>query len=141
MNAALALLTGNETEADMERIQAAMLAWLTDDATGPPLHQRLGLSRRSARCELRNTHLRAAAALLAGDPWPRAEQLAESCRAFEARRWPRWRLNGPPPGAALIDLELGQARQFGEITLTQRQLFNIIATEANTCRDFGTDGR
>ena len=125
MTPALALLTGNETEADMERIQAAMLAWLTDEQ-GPSLHQRLGLSRRAARCELRNAHLRAAAALLAGDPWPRAEQLAESCRAFEARRWPRWRLTGPPPGAAALDLELGQARQFGEIALTPRQLFNIL---------------
>ena len=126
MTPALALLTDQATEADMERVRSAMLAWLVDDE-GPSLPQRLGLSRRSARCELRNTHLRAAAAYLPqSDPWPRAEQLAESCRAFEARRWPRWRLTGPPPGAAALDLELYQARRFGEITLSQRQLFNIL---------------
>ena len=127
MTPALALLTGNETEADLERVRSALVAWLTDEQ-GPSLHQRLGLSRRAARCALRNAHLRAAAALLTGDPWPRAEQLAEACRAFEIRRWPRWRLTGPPPGAAALDLELYQARRFGEITLTPRQLFRIIAS-------------
>ena len=125
MTAALRFVTGNASDADLEHVRAAMTAWLADEQ-GPSLHQRLGLSRRSARCALRNAHLRAAAALLAGDPWPRAEQLAESCRAFEIRRWPRWRLTGPPPGAARLDLALFEARQFGEITLTPRQLFNIL---------------
>ena len=127
MTPALALLTGNETEADMERIQAAMLAWLTDEQ-GPSLHQRLGLSRRAARCELRNAHLRAAAALLAGDPWPRAEQLAESCRAFEVRRWPKWRRSGPPSTATDLDRELFSARQYGDVCMSTRQTFRIITS-------------
>ena len=128
MNAVINIINGVSTEADMERIQAAMLAWLTDEQ-GPSLHQRLGLSRRAARCELRNTHLRAAAAYLPqSDPWPRAEQLAESCRAFEVRRWPKWRRSGPPTTASDLDRELFSARQYGDVCMSTRQTFRIITS-------------
>ena len=127
MTPALALLTDTATTADLERIQAAMLAWLTDDATGPPLHQRLGLSRRSARCELRNRHLRQAAALItATGATDRAEQLAERCRTFEVRQWPRLRRQGCDLDSPPLTRALYQARQFGPIDLGARQLLNIL---------------
>ena len=126
MNAALALLTDTATTADLERIQAALTAWLVDEE-GPSLQQYLGINRAAARRELRNQRLRRAAAYLdATGKTDLAEQLAESARAFTVRRWPRWRISGPPPEATRLDLELFAARQFGPIDLGARQLLNIL---------------
>ena len=127
MNPALALLTGNETEADLGRIRLALERWLTD-TDGPSLQAYLGISRSTARKALRDRHLRAAATYLDGGPWSKALALGEAARAFEVRRWPKWRRSGPPTTASDLDLELFSARQYGDVCMSTRQLFRIIAS-------------
>lgn len=129
MNAAMSLLTGNETEADIDRIRSALTAWLVDpDTDGPSLQAYLGINRAAARKALRDRHLRAAAGCLPDlDPWPRSKLLAEAARSFTVRRWPDWRRSGPPSTATDLDLELYRARQYGDVFLSARQLYRITA--------------
>ena len=127
MNAVERFLAGDTSDETLAEVRARIHAWLTDDPRGPSLERRLALgTRRSARLARRDAILRAAAATIPGSPWSRATGLAQAVRAFEARRWPRWRIIGVPESAAPIDRLLFAARSLDSIPSTPRQLHTIL---------------
>lgn len=110
-------LFGRATAADLDALQMQLWRWLADP-DGPPLERYLATgARRRLRRQLRDLHLRQAAALLrTPDPWRRAEALAEICRRVEARG----------PRQTDVDLILADAARFGRLDLSARQLLNIL---------------
>jgi hypothetical protein len=120
-------MSGADDPQTLEEIRARIERWLTDDK-GPDLARTLGLGCRSfARRNRRDALLRRAADALPGTPWGRAVALAECVRAFEIRRWPRWRITGVPEHATEIDRLLYSARLIDTIPATARQLFSILS--------------
>jgi hypothetical protein len=104
--------------------------WLAADAeTGPSLEAMLGIgTRRALRRRLRNDCLRQAFEALGSD----LSRLAEQCRRFEARVWPRWKALGPPEPLTNVDALLYDARRAGgRLDLSERHLRTI-------CRPFAT---
>ena len=125
MNAALRFMLAQDDEQDRAHLRRALRRWLFDPSPrGQGLHGWMGLSKRSARCELRNAWLRRAAETLGNDP----DALADTIRTFQVRRMKAWqRTGGPPADAKPIDMALFHAAQQGApIDLTARQLANII---------------
>jgi hypothetical protein len=116
--AAIAFMQGDTSPEVLAELRAAMLRW-SEQAGDKPLglNRCMGLGGpRAVRIELRLKHLVDAAAVLPGPShWARCQQLAEAARAFEIRRWPRWKkLDAPPPDARPVDVHLWHARRVGE---------------------------
>ena len=122
------LLLGRETRDDLYRLQATLWRWLSDD-DGPSLEARLHTgTRRALRRRLRDDCLRQAFEALGSD----LSRLAEQCRRFEARVWPRWKALGPPEPLTNVDALLYDARRAGgRLDLSERHLRTI-------CRPFAT---
>jgi hypothetical protein len=120
------LLTGQDRISDRDEIRRVLTDWLQSDDPVALDRRLLGDSRQGARLRLRNLHLRRAAALLDHS----AIALSAACRAFDARRWPRWkRLGAAPDHASDVDRHLFAARQFGPVALTVRQLRTVIGSD------------
>jgi hypothetical protein len=126
MSAIERFMSGADDRETLAEVRGRIEKWLRDDR-GPSLERTLGLGCRSlARTARRNALLRRAADTLEGTPWARAVALAEAVRAFEIRRWPRWRVSGIPAHASEIDRLLYSARSIDTIPSTARQLFSIL---------------
>jgi len=132
-DAALDFLAGNTSPEVLVELRAEILRWA--EQTGDrslPLHRFIGLGGpRSTRIDLRNHHLRHAAAMLPGPTsWKRCEQLADACRTFENRRYPAWRaqqLDAPPDHATEIDRTLWAARQFGPLACSPENYIDLLS--------------
>lgn len=124
------VLSGQPSPESLAWLAAGARRWLEQEVDRPlPLERMLGIGRpRSVRAEMRRHHLRAAAALLdAPTRWKRCVELAEACRAFEARRWPVWRrLDAPPAHASPVDVELWRARQFGALAQEANSFLDVL---------------
>lgn len=128
----IASLQGNQPiPPDVEQWLAQGLdAYLHDRVS---LDVALGLCQPSQRhpatveaMEVRDTHLRCAADLIGGEPWPCAVALAARVRRFESCTWPRWR-EGENLPADPIDRELVQAfRARPSVPATAAGLQNIM---------------
>lgn len=134
------IVDGEVSPDGVRALQAMALRWLFD-----PAAPRLGIHRllgwggpRMARTELRNELLIEADALLAAQMphdashWARCQRIAESTRAFEARRWPSWRKSDAPPEyAGAVDRLLFSARQLSgsDLPQTPEAFLSILPTD------------